>query len=763
MIALRKSEGPAGQFRAYVLSVPAVGVGVWAGLLAAPAGARPLWLTPLELVIALTAMFGGLGPGLFALLQAALAVVYIFIETGTVSQYSNHGGEAAVFAAFVGGWLVFCLLSGLAFRRMHDDRQQRAAADRAGLQAKRLAQLTAALAQARTPRAAIEAALQEPLHAFRAAAGMLLLISRDGARAEVARAVAHPQSSQPTAVMLSEKDPISDAVGRGAPVIIESRHARLAEYPVAAGHRADQFEATLDVPLMVGSRVVGVVQLDFDTPRTFSPHDREYLSALATYAAQALDRTWQLEGAERARSDAENLRAHADDELAERKSVELALRTSETRYRALATRTSRLHALSAALSEAVTMDAVAHAVIHHGAIVSGAAAGDVALLVENGTLLESLYSEPEEPTTSEGAPERQAAIEDGSCVTEALQTGRPVFVKSLAEWQERYWRSASSAADGGYESSATMPLLVEGQPIGVLSFRFTVPVNFDEEYQTLLTSVAQHCAQALDRARLYESTQRARAEAEQANHIKDEFVSIVSHELRTPLNAILGWTAILQRESLTREKAARALQSITQNASRQARLIEELLDFSRVSSGRTSLHMESVDIRELIRAVVESMMPTAVDLGVELCLSPVPPVSVMGDMRRLEQVFFNLVDNALKFTPKDGRVTIGVRMVEGQVEVAVADSGAGIAPEFLPLVFDRFRQGDSTASRSHGGLGLGLSIAKQLVEAHQGRISADSAGKDCGATFTVQLPVASPHLVSADRDRATIAADVQMT
>ena len=347
-------------------------------------------------------------------------------------------------------------------------------------------------------------------------------------------------------------------------------------------------------------------------------------------------------------------------------------------------------------------------------------------------------------------------------MTDALQAGRPVFVRSLVEWQDRYWRSAPAAADGGYQSSATMPLMVEGAAIGVLAFRFAVPVNFDEEYQALLTSVAQYCAQALDRARLYESTQRARAGAEQANRIKDEFVSIVSHELRTPLNAILGWTTILQRESLTREKTARALQSITQNASRQARLIEELLDFSRVASGRTTLQMEIVDVRELIRAVVESMMPTAVDRGVELRLSPVQPVAVMGDMRRLEQVFFNLIDNALKFTPKDGRVTIGVRIVEGQVEVAVTDNGAGIDPEFRrssSIVFARATAPPAVRTAASAW----LSIAKQLVEAHQGHIFAESPGRDRGATFTVQLPAAAPHVDEiAEHESRSISADVQV-
>jgi CheY-like chemotaxis protein len=255
--------------------------------------------------------------------------------------------------------------------------------------------------------------------------------------------------------------------------------------------------------------------------------------------------------------------------------------------------------------------------------------------------------------------------------------------------------------------------------------------------------VAQHCAQALDRARLYESTQRARADAEQANRIKDEFVSIVSHELRTPLNAILGWTTMLQRGVLSREKSARALQSVHDNASRQARLIEDLLDFSRVTSGRAALQLEEVDVRELIRGVVESMIPTAVARAVDLELSPVPPITIRGDIRRIEQVCFNLIDNALKFTPDGGRVAIDVWIAGGQVEIQVTDTGAGIEPEFLPYVFDRFRQADSTTSRTHGGLGLGLSIAKQLVEAHGGRISARSEGRGTGSTLTVQLPLAA--------------------
>jgi len=740
---------------AYGLTLPVVALGLGAALLIAGTDARPLAATPLALAVALSAWYGGLGPGLFALAQAALAAEVLLIGPGPIVRPIS-GAQAAALAGFVGGWLAFCVITGLRVRGTRRDRERRLAAEAASAHAGRLVQLTGALAQARTPRAAIEAALQESLHALHADAGALLLVSRDGALAEVARQVGYPDGHAPATLALSAKSPIADAVDRGEPVVFESRAARAADYPgAAADWSKDPFEASISVPLLIGCRVVAVVQLDFHSPGVLTPDDRAYLAALAHAGAQALDRTWQLEVAERGRSAAETLRADADRELAERTSVEHALRASETRYRALAARTSRLHALSAALSEAVTMEAVARAVITHGRVVVGATAGEVLLLVEDGTQLETLYAEAN--GRSDPAPAR-APVEEGLCAAAAVKTALPVFIRSLEDWQQRFWRSASVAADGGYQSSATLPLLVEGAPAGVLTFHFTVPVNFDDDYQALLVSVAQYCAQALDRARLYESTQRARGDAERANRIKDEFVSIVSHELRTPLNAILGWTTMLQRGTLAPEKSARALQSVHDNASRQARLIEELLDFSRVTSGRTSLEMEQVDVRELIRGVVESMIPTAVVRAVDLVLSPVPPVAVRGDIRRLEQVCFNLIDNALKFTPDGGRVTIDVRIAGGRVEIEVTDTGAGLEPDFIPYVFDRFRQADSTTSRTHGGLGLGLSIAKQLVEAHGGRISARSDGKGTGSTFTVQLPIVAGSIDEAGHPSAEPAA-----
>jgi signal transduction histidine kinase len=421
----------------------------------------------------------------------------------------------------------------------------------------------------------------------------------------------------------------------------------------------------------------------------------------------------------------------------QRQKTEQALRSSEMRYRALASRTTRLHDLTAALSEAVTVDAVAHAVVRQGGVVVGATSGSVALLVENASAFAVLRQE-EHGRALQDYPRLPA--EPGLCETDAVQGAAPLFIASWAEVQERYWRSAPGAADAAYVSSAVLPLLVDGTALGALRFDFSVPVNFDCEYRALLVSVAQHCTQALDRARLYESAQAARAEAEQANRHKDEFLSIVSHELRTPLNAVMGWASILLKGTADAALASRALQSIYDNATRQAKLIDDLLDVSRIVAGRAALDVREVDLAALIAAVVESFIPVAAARRVDLRLGAVPPARVVGDPRRLEQVFFNLLANSVKFTDEAGRIDVDGVLVDGQVEVRVRDTGIGIDPSFLPHVFEPFRQAAAGTTRNYGGLGLGLSIARRLLEAHKGSIWAESQGRGHGSVFGIRLP-----------------------
>jgi signal transduction histidine kinase len=240
---------------------------------------------------------------------------------------------------------------------------------------------------------------------------------------------------------------------------------------------------------------------------------------------------------------------------------------------------------------------------------------------------------------------------------------------------------------------------------------------------------------------LYESTDRAREEAEAANRSKDDFLSTISHELRTPLNAILGWAAMLRTNSVDPARIPRAVEAIFNNATRQGRLIEELLDVSKIVAGRATVEIEEVDLGANIRGAVEAMMPIAAREGIDVHFDEPAGIQVAADPRRLEQVFLNLLSNAVKFTPSGGSIVVEATAAGGSALIRVSDTGAGIDPEFLAHVFERFRQADSSTTRGAGGLGLGLFIARQLVEAQSGTIEATSAGPGLGATFSITLPL----------------------
>jgi signal transduction histidine kinase len=247
---------------------------------------------------------------------------------------------------------------------------------------------------------------------------------------------------------------------------------------------------------------------------------------------------------------------------------------------------------------------------------------------------------------------------------------------------------------------------------------------------------------AEERRQLLESEQFARGEAERANAMKDEFLATVSHELRTPLNAILGWSHLLRTGAMTAAQNQQGLEVIERNARAQIQLIEDLLDMSRIISGKMRLDIQSVDPAAFIEAAIETVKPAAEAKGIRLSPLLDPGAGpVNGDPGRLQQVVWNLLSNAIKFTARDGRIQVVLERVNSHVEIAVADTGVGIKPEFLPHVFDRFRQEKGARTRSATGLGLGLSIVKHLVELHGGSVRAVSAGEGQGATFTVCLPL----------------------
>ncbi|HEX8072565.1 MAG TPA: PAS domain S-box protein [Pyrinomonadaceae bacterium] len=267
-----------------------------------------------------------------------------------------------------------------------------------------------------------------------------------------------------------------------------------------------------------------------------------------------------------------------------------------------------------------------------------------------------------------------------------------------------------------------------------------------------------------ERDELLRREQTARREAETANRLKDEFLANVSHELRTPLTAILGWARLLQTSGLTGESAARAVQAIERNARAQTQLIDDLLDVSRIVSGKLRLHVQTLQLAPVIAAALDTVRPAAEAKGIELFAAVEPDVpSVFGDADRLQQVVWNLLANAVKFTPRGGAVRVALARRGALAELTVSDTGQGIAPEFLPYVFERFRQGDAAPARAHAGLGLGLAIVRHLVELHGGVVAAASAGEGRGATFTIQLPAGPDVDESAARAVARAAAPATAT
>jgi len=239
-----------------------------------------------------------------------------------------------------------------------------------------------------------------------------------------------------------------------------------------------------------------------------------------------------------------------------------------------------------------------------------------------------------------------------------------------------------------------------------------------------------------------EGERAAREAAEHANQMKDDFLATLSHELRTPLNAILGWATLLAEESLSKEDTERGLATIQRNARLQARLIEDLLDMSRIVSGKLRLEVAEVDLCHLVDMVASAAVPGSEAKGITLSRELEPDAClVMGDPERLHQILWNLISNAIKFTPRGGEVWVRLRKLENMVEVTVSDNGIGFSPGFLPHIFEQFHQEDASFTRRHGGLGLGLSIAQRLAHLHGGRIEAASPGEGKGATFTLRLPM----------------------
>jgi signal transduction histidine kinase len=266
--------------------------------------------------------------------------------------------------------------------------------------------------------------------------------------------------------------------------------------------------------------------------------------------------------------------------------------------------------------------------------------------------------------------------------------------------------------------------------------------------ERLQAEIAERLRAEAEREALLAREKVLRAEAEELSRLKDEFLATMSHELRTPLNAIFGWITLLRTRRLDEATQERALETIERNARAQKRLIEDLLDVSRIVTGKVALELVTVDPRRVVEAALETMHPAAQAKGLKIVpLVDIGAGTVRGDFARLQQIVCNLLSNAIKFTDTGGQVEVCLARRNGEVEISISDSGQGIKPEFLPLVFDRFRQEDGSISRRHGGLGLGLAIVRHLVELHAGSVDAQSAGEGRGAKFIVRLPAREANLL----------------
>ncbi|HKS27943.1 MAG TPA: ATP-binding protein [Pyrinomonadaceae bacterium] len=338
---------------------------------------------------------------------------------------------------------------------------------------------------------------------------------------------------------------------------------------------------------------------------------------------------------------------------------------------------------------------------------------------------------PPMPITAEGPNSR------------AVRTGRIIITDDYSKIKHGVKTVAIGNDDKRLPlSSMAAPMSVMGRIVGTIEVQSYERAAYRQEHVAAMRMAANLAAVAIENVRLFEHERLARSTAEESNRIKDEFLATLSHELRTPLTAVLGWTRLLRERELDEKTSRHALDIIERNAVAQKQLIEEILDVSRIITGKTRLELHPITLERVVEAAIESARPAAQakDIALDFRREDEPGL-VSGDPERLQQVVWNLLSNAVKFTPKGGRINVTLSQSDSHACIKVKDTGEGIPPDFLPFVFDRFRQADGSTTRPHGGLGLGLAIVRHLVELHGGTVRAESKGENQGSTFTVTLPL----------------------
>ena len=355
--------------------------------------------------------------------------------------------------------------------------------------------------------------------------------------------------------------------------------------------------------------------------------------------------------------------------------------------------------------------------------------------------------EDERITVFNAAAEQMFRCQSGEVVGTPLERFIPVPAREVHHRHIRQFGETGVTARTMGAQRPLSALRADGEEFPMEATISQTRVAGRRLYTVIIRDVSERVRADRERDRLLAREQAARTEAEAANRGKDQFLAMLSHELRTPLNAVYGYARMLQAGQLDPDAAARALDAIVRNANAQVQLIDDLLDVSRVITGKLRLNVRSVDLKAVVDGALDTVRPAVEAKGIRLRSVLDPGAGpITGDPDRLQQVVWNLLANAVKFTPKGGQVQVHLQRVNSHVEIVVSDTGQGIAPDVLPLIFERFWQGESSSTRPHAGLGLGLALVKHLVELHGGTVAAQSAGAGRGATFVVTLPVTIAHL-----------------
>lgn len=456
-------------------------------------------------------------------------------------------------------------------------------------------------------------------------------------------------------------------------------------------------------PMRSGAQAYGVMFLARTSDTSFSPFEVLIAEEIARRAAGAIERS----------------RIY----MAEHKQRE---------------RLEHLQILTEALATELTTDAACDAVIREMRGLLRAQTVVIGLVSDDGTRLDILRTAGVKPEIAARYP--YIMLDEHIPLTTAIRTGKAVWLGTRAEAIAHSPVFRDLATDS--KAWAAIPLMVPGRAIGALGLSFLDEQTFPDDLTTFILSMARQTAQTLERARLFESERDAREEAEKASRAKDEFLAILSHELRTPLTTVLGWADLLKMTYNGPDESIRfAIESLRTSAATQARLIDDLLDVTRIITGKLHIEKRPGELTDIVRMATESLRLAAEAKGVALEVEAYCCIEIDADPARIHQVMTNLVTNAIKFTPAHGRVSVSVTRRDGEADIVVADTGIGIGKDFLPHVFERFRQGSIGDSRTHSGLGLGLSIVQHLVTLHGGRVKAESEGPDRGSKFTVTLPV----------------------